>query len=273
MERNLFNNLIENYTSLTADEAKELIRLAQDFPYCQSIHNLAARAAQDNNLNSKMKLLNVSAMYSCDRSALKSTMTTPVKARVRYESSSADKAPAVVLSTITTVSELDNEKLRQQILADIDSMHESKRIYEEVIAKMENDKPTPLTHSSKKSTTTSNFESIKENPEGLIEEIKSSKKKIKPEAAKQIEQIEIIDKFIKTQPTITRPKATEAISQTDDLSDSSETFGENIISETLVEILLKQGKREKAIEILKKLIWKYPQKKAYFASQIEDLRK
>ena len=50
-------------------------------------------------------------------------------------------------------------------------------------------------------------------------------------------------------------------------------FGDNIVSETLVEILLKQGKKDKAIEVLKKLIWKFPQKKAYFAAQIEDLKK
>ena len=58
-----------------------------------------------------------------------------------------------------------------------------------------------------------------------------------------------------------------------DLSEPSGHFGENIVSETLVEILLKQGKKEKAIEVLKKLIWKFPQKKTYFASQIEELRK
>ena len=50
-------------------------------------------------------------------------------------------------------------------------------------------------------------------------------------------------------------------------------FGDNIVSETLVEILIRQGKKDKAIEVLKKLIWKYPQKKAYFASQIEELKK
>jgi predicted Zn-dependent protease len=50
-------------------------------------------------------------------------------------------------------------------------------------------------------------------------------------------------------------------------------FGDHIVSETLVEILIKQGKKDKAIEVLKKLIWKYPQKKAYFASQIEELKK
>jgi ribosomal protein S7 len=58
-----------------------------------------------------------------------------------------------------------------------------------------------------------------------------------------------------------------------DLSDKNQHFADNVISETLVEILLKQGKKAKAIEVLKKLIWKFPQKKAYFAAQIEDLRK
>ena len=50
-------------------------------------------------------------------------------------------------------------------------------------------------------------------------------------------------------------------------------FADNVISETLVEILIRQGKKEKAIELLKKLIWKFPQKKTYFAAQIEDLKK
>jgi predicted Zn-dependent protease len=49
-------------------------------------------------------------------------------------------------------------------------------------------------------------------------------------------------------------------------------FGDQIISETLVDILKRQGKKEKAIEVLKKLIWKFPQKKAYFAAQIEELK-
>jgi hypothetical protein len=40
-----------------------------------------------------------------------------------------------------------------------------------------------------------------------------------------------------------------------------------------VEILIHQGKKERAIEVLKKLIWKFPQKKAYFAAQIEDLKR
>lgn len=36
--------------------------------------------------------------------------------------------------------------------------------------------------------------------------------------------------------------------------------------------MIKQGKIDKAIDIYEKLILKYPQKKAYFAEKIENLK-
>ena len=86
---------------------------------------------------------------------------------------------------------------------------------------------------------------------------------------------EIIDQFIKSQPSISKNKLAASIASEskEDLIEKNLTYGENIVSETLVQILLKQGKKEKAMEVLKKLIWKFPQKKAYFAAQIEDLKK
>lgn len=110
-------------------------------------------------------------------------------------------------------------------------------------------------------------------PDELIEEIQSTKQEISPENDKQKEQIELINQFIKAQPSITNAKERQAIPSGDLNPIKSGEFGDNIVSETLVEILVKQGKKDKAIEVLKKLIWKYPQKKAYFASQIEDLKK
>ncbi len=107
----------------------------------------------------------------------------------------------------------------------------------------------------------------------LIAEIQSSKEEITPENERQKQQIEIINQFIRIQPSISNPRD-RVPSATGDLNTiQSGEFSDNIVSETLVEILLKQGKKERAIEVLKKLIWKYPQKKAYFASQIEDLKK
>lgn len=107
----------------------------------------------------------------------------------------------------------------------------------------------------------------------LIDEIQKSKEEITPENEHQKQQIEIINQFIRVQPSISnaRDRAPSAIGDLTTIK--SGEFGDNIVSETLVEILVKQGKKDKAIEVLKKLIWKYPQKKAYFASQIEDLKK
>ena len=58
----------------------------------------------------------------------------------------------------------------------------------------------------------------------------------------------------------------------DDLSAQSVEFGDNLVSENLARVMIKQGNKSKAIDIYKKLIWKFPQKKAYFASQIDSLK-
>jgi hypothetical protein len=111
----------------------------------------------------------------------------------------------------------------------------------------------------------------REVSESLIEEIQSTKEELAPSDEKLKHQIEVIDQFIKTQPTIKDKLATAPIG---DLSSiKSGEFSDHIVSETLVEILIQQGKKDKAIEVLKKLIWKFPQKKAYFAAQIEELKK
>lgn len=108
----------------------------------------------------------------------------------------------------------------------------------------------------------------------IIEEIANSRKKIIPENEKQKEQLEIIEQFIKAQPSITSHRDKTGSAPSGDLATiKSGEFGDNVISETLVDILLKQGKKDKAVEVLKKLIWKFPQKKAYFAAQIEELKK
>lgn len=49
------------------------------------------------------------------------------------------------------------------------------------------------------------------------------------------------------------------------------SFGPELISESLAEVLASQGKLDKAIEMYKKLSLKNPEKSAYFASKIKDL--
>ena len=88
------------------------------------------------------------------------------------------------------------------------------------------------------------------------------------------EQRDIISKFIHEEPRITpRTETASDFDEQKDLSQPSTEFGEDLISENLAQILSNQGKKNKAIDIYKKLIWKFPQKKSYFAALIEDLKK
>ena len=47
---------------------------------------------------------------------------------------------------------------------------------------------------------------------------------------------------------------------------------EEVVTEAMAEVLLKQGKPEQAIEIYQKLSFNNPSKTAYFAAKIEELK-
>src|SRR5690606_3429775 len=47
---------------------------------------------------------------------------------------------------------------------------------------------------------------------------------------------------------------------------------EELVSESMAEVYIKQGKFEQALNIYKKLILSFPEKKVYFASKIDIIR-
>lgn len=267
MEKERFLELAIHYTSLTEAEAKDLDALQKEYPYSQVIHNLASRGAQDNGFDSYKRLLNVSAVYSTDRSVLKDIITSPRTQRTQQTSEQTHGAEPVVIQR--TDDGLHGEALNLEIMHDLERLQVLKHNFEvsfeefnhskKAVKKKEAPAVEPLGEPVAEPLT-----------EGILEEIKT-KKKITPESTKQKEQIEIIDQFIKKQPSIA--KNTGSPADAPDLAEKNFSLTENIVSETLVEILLRQGKKDKAIEVLKKLIWKFPQKKTIFAAQIEELKK
>lgn len=88
-------------------------------------------------------------------------------------------------------------------------------------------------------------------------------------------QKEIIEDFIDTTPQMPNPrdKAKSAESEAPkDLSEKSQQPIGEIVSENMAIIYKNQGKLEKAVDIYNKLILKFPEKEAYFAARIKELK-
>jgi predicted transcriptional regulator len=112
----------------------------------------------------------------------------------------------------------------------------------------------------------------------LLELIKKRLSEIKEEKSKEkitqnklkAQKSELINKFIDEQPTIARGKA-EFFKPLDWARQSTQE-NEDIVTETLAKIYLKQGHNDKAIKIYEKLCLVFPDKSSYFADQIRKIQ-
>ncbi len=97
-----------------------------------------------------------------------------------------------------------------------------------------------------------------------------------PEVSVQSQRgLELIDDFIEKKPGRVvlqeQPEFTPEVPMLADGQDDE--VDEDFFTETLAKIYVKQGRYEKAIEIIRKLDLNYPKKNSYFADQIRFLQK
>ncbi|MBL7843488.1 MAG: hypothetical protein JNK44_06460 [Cyclobacteriaceae bacterium] len=304
MDKNQLVSLLNHFSGSTADEAVEVNALAGNYPYSQLLEALAARVSKDHQLKDHQVTLQRAAVYSTDRSVLKEIMTAVTEvsqADERVAQESLQQEP--VLSQKGPSQIPTNTDYADEVIHDLERLQELKHNFEALfdqdgvalpVVKPAITKPEKEKKISKKERIIQMARELEKNSEApaatdsipakkkakksteldpIVSEIKATRKKVQPESEKTKEQIEIIDQFIKTKPHLVPSAATAE--ENPDLASTlkSGEFGDHIVSETLAEILIRQGKKDKAIEVYKKLIWKFPQKKAYFAAQIEDLRK
>jgi tetratricopeptide (TPR) repeat protein len=92
---------------------------------------------------------------------------------------------------------------------------------------------------------------------------------LNPKGSKQKKAtgMDLIEKFIQENPTISKAKADTYTAP--NIAKMSVVDNDDLVTETLARVYMKQGHYDKAITTYEKLSLKIPEKKAFFASQIE----
>ncbi len=108
------------------------------------------------------------------------------------------------------------------------------------------------------------------DPGGLLE-LLPDEPADEEEQVSQLTPTDLIDRFIRVNPTIERMTPGE-YHPARDLSEESSREEGTFITETLAKIYVNQGYYTKAINIYEKLSLQFPEKSTYFASRIEKIR-
>jgi hypothetical protein len=303
MNKAEFQDLIHRYKRSTRAEAESILLLEKQYPYSQLLHSLAARLSQDHSLENQQFELQLAAVYAADRHVLKEVMAGKLVAVANvHETIDAVDYAEVVMQDLKKLHKLkqkfemsfvdfknrEAKTAKAQAKSAKPATPPKKELGKKSVSKQK-EKPKTIAKAPVRKTNakridkktvkaTKKASKYKRNQRAdsgdrFISELEQ-KRRLKPVGSKQQQQIKLIDQFIKAQPSISSLRERTNSAPSGDLAAfKTGEFGEQIISETLVTILRAQGKKDKAIEVLKKLIWKFPQKKAYFAAQIEELKK
>jgi hypothetical protein len=201
------------------------------------------------------------------------TEAAPEEQRVSIEKKEKDEA--VYRELEENLKNLRAHKIKfDEEEEDTEGSDKKKTINETVLPENEGTNVEVSSSDDKKHTLTEKHKSSRERGiTRLITEISS----LEPLPSDQIKtkqqtQFSLIDKFISTEPEIVYKDQGALNVQLSDLSEKSTLTRNYLLTENFAAIMLKQGKIDKAIEIYRKLIWKFPQKKAYFAARIKALK-
>jgi len=201
---------------------------------------------------------------------------------------STDNLDDLIAEIMRDVAELKQSKARFRA---IEAKIEEEDAIKDVIIRTNTSKKKILTSSKDSSDIQLSSETKKKSEQNNPKHKPESNKKLKEnndakslasndEATevlilKKEEQEEIIKEFIKTEPQIKKvnPRKNNPSETVDDLADKSTRFHVDVTSEYLAEIYIGQGKHARAIEIYESLGLKFPEKSAYFAVLIKNLKK
>jgi hypothetical protein len=281
MNRDQFIGYVRSPGTMDADSTPLLEKLVKAYPYCQTAEILyALNLNKENNFrfNSQLKM---AAAYAPDRRLLKHLLEG--QRHDRHEG----VGEAMKSSRDPSAEEAANEENVQENPAAEPANHQDGRDRKlELIRLIDQLKQEVESILAEEHSST---DKILVDLAGRLEEVVHEHEKQEPEIVPDIKDYNfshlpdpkeeenalsneaLIDKFIRDEPRIeTGPKA-EFFDPVDFARHGLEDK-QDIVSETLARVHLKQGYPDRAIKIYERLSLLYPEKSSFFAAQIEKIK-
>ena len=235
MNREKFDKFIENYDSNNEIFVSQMALLIEKYPYFQLPRFFLTKSLKDQNKNGLDMALNQLALYTANRGLLKQKIESKVKSTKKVK----DTKPS------NTTKKTQNN---------LQALAKEKKLKSQSIKKVRFSKDLKLSF----------LDWIKYTEENQKIQIQESKK-LEPLKNK----LSIIDRFIEADPKISPMEKNEPIESLI----NGDFNSEELMTESLAKILLRQKKYKKAIKAYKILSLKYPEKNVFFAGQIQKIKK
>ena len=268
MNRDTFDKLVENYDSHDEILISKIALLIEKYPYFQLPRFFYTKCFIDQNKNDPDLTLNQLALYTADRGLLKESIESKFDSLKKIEKSTVDVETPIEDSETTKIKSSTESTTEEKSIAPKEDIplavqSTSKKPTKKTLAKKSESQPkkaAPLSKDLKLSF----LDWIQFTEEKQITDLKDSKKE-----EPLIDKLNIIDRFIEADPKIRPVGKTETINSTIKQDFNSE----ELMTETLAKVLVKQKKYKKAISAYKILSLKYPEKNVFFAGQIDKIKK
>ncbi len=239
MDRQQFISYIKEPGTLNKGSLPGIEALSEKFPYCQSLQILHL-------LNLKMidhvmysEQLKSTAAHIADRKRLRELIRSLQAEEVK------PVEPLELVEPVEPVESVDEDELVEEFTPK-----------ESIVPVVEEDEEGRLLK-------------LKQIVENRLKQIALERDGMPEPEESVITKEELIDKFIKEAPSISRPRPD--FFDPVKVARSSREEQPGLVTETLARIHIQQGNIEKAIEIYHKLSLNFPEKSGYFAAQIEKL--
>lgn len=266
-----------------------LEKLVREYPYCQTAEILyALNLNKENNFRFNAQL-KTAAAYAADRKLLKQLLNEQRKPEQRMESDQGDPEFRVETEdkgAVAVAAEEDEGYIEESMGEDTEEEALDRKMQlKQLVDQLRNEVETILM--DEKSIGDLPLLELASRLEEVIQEHQQPEEILKPDIKdynfshlpdltatdeKVLSNDALIDKFIQEEPRIEAPHKAEFFDAVDYAKHGLEDK-QDIVSETLAKVHLKQGHPDKAIKIYERLSLLYPEKSSFFAAQIEKIKR